>query len=373
MHNQLTLLTLLFVSFIGVNTLIAQNTTTITGKIVEANDGDPIEFATVLVGNPTDQKPIVGTTTLQDGSFVLETNAQEFYIEVSFIGFTTKRFDNPKIVNGKIDLGTVAIAEDSQQLDEVVVQGEISQTVFKLDKRVFNVGADLSSTGASALEVLNNVPSVNVNIEGQISLRGSQGVQMLINGKPSVIANEQGNALGTLTADMIERIEVITNPSAKYDAEGTSGIINIVLKKEEKKGLNGAVTLNTGIPNNHSIGLSLNRRTEKFNLFSQLGFGRRTFPSDEETENRNLIDETYISSVGKNDKNETFFNLILGTDYHINDLNVITLSGNFAYEWEKENADAIFNTLNSSNTLTDAFRRTELTTATNPKYSYELQ
>ena len=373
MHNQLTLLTLLFVSFIGVNTLIAQNTTTITGKIVETNDGGPIEFATVLVANPTDQKPIVGTTTLQDGSFVLETNAQEFYIEVSFIGFTTKRFDNPKIVNGKIDLGTVAIAEDSQQLDEVVVQGEISQTVFKLDKRVFNVGADLSSTGASALEVLNNVPSVNVNIEGQISLRGSQGVQMLINGKPSVIANEQGNALGTLTADMIERIEVITNPSAKYDAEGTSGIINIVLKKEEKKGLNGAVTLNTGIPNNHSIGLSLNRRTEKFNLFSQLGFGRRTFPSDEETENRNLIDETYISSVGKNDKNETFFNLILGTDYHINDLNVITLSGNFAYEWEKENADAIFNTLNSSNTLTDAFRRTELTTATNPKYSYELQ
>ncbi|HDZ06847.1 hypothetical protein LCGC14_0050330 [marine sediment metagenome] len=373
MRNQPHHLFLLFISILTINSVIAQSTTTITGKIVEANDGGPIEFATVLVGNPTDQKPIAGTTTLQDGSFVLETNATEFYIEVSFIGFTTKRFDNHKITNGKINLGTVAIVEDSQQLDEVVVQGEISQTVFKLDKRVFNVGADLSSTGASALEVLNNVPSVNVNIEGQISLRGSQGVQMLINGKPSVIANEQGNALGTLTADMIERIEVITNPSAKYDAEGTSGIINIVLKKEEKKGLNGAVTLNTGVPNNHSIGLSLNRRTEKFNLFSQLGFGRRTFPSDEETENRNLIDETYISSIGKNDKNETFFNLILGTDYHINDLNVITLSGNFAYEWEKENADAIFSTLNSSNTLTDAFRRTELTTATNPKYSYELQ
>ena len=99
-----------------------------------------------------------------------------------------------------------------------------------MDKRVFNVGKDLSSTGASALEVLNNVPSVNVNIEGDISLRGSQGVQILINGKPSVIASEQGNTLGTITADMIEKIEVITNPSAKYDAEGTSGIINIVIK-----------------------------------------------------------------------------------------------------------------------------------------------
>ena len=373
MYKQIKISLLFLIIVLGINTVSAQNTTTITGKIVETNNGGPIEFATVLVGNPIDQKPIVGTTTLQDGSFVLETNAIEFYIEVSFIGFTTKRFDNPKIANGKINLGIVAIAEDSQQLDEVVVEGEISQTVFKLDKRVFNVGADLSSTGASALEVLNNVPSVNVNIEGQISLRGSQGVQMLINGKPSVIANEQGNALGTLTADMIERIEVITNPSAKYDAEGTSGIINIVLKKEEKKGLNGAVTLNTGTPNNHSLGLSLNRRTEKFNLFSQLGFGRRTFPSDEETENRNLVDDTYISSFGQSDKNETFFNLILGTDYHINDLNIITLSGNFAYEWEKENADAIFNTYDATNSLTNAFSRKELTEATNPKYSYELQ
>lgn len=369
LQHSILFIFLLFVT----TTSFAQNTTTITGKIVETNNGGPIEFATVLVGDPTNQKPIVGTTTLQDGSFTLETTASEFYIEVSFIGFTTKRFDSPTIVDGKINLGTVTIAEDSQQLDEVVVEGEVSQTVFKLDKRVFNVGADLSSTGASALEVLNNVPSVNVNIEGAVSLRGSQGVQMLINGKPSVIANEQGNALGTLTADMIERIEVITNPSAKYDAEGTSGIINIVLKKEEKKGLNGAVTLNTGVPNNHSLGLSLNRRTEKFNLFSQLGFGRRTFPSDEETENRNLENGTYISSLGENDKNETFFNLILGTDYHINELNVITLSGNFAYEWEKENADAIFSTFDESNTLTDAFRRQELTEATNPKYSYELQ
>ena len=365
---------LLVISVFGINLVTAQaGITTITGKIVEDNNGGPIEFATVLVGNSADQKPIVGTTTIEDGSFILETSAPKFYIEVSFIGFTTKRFDNPNIIDGKINLGTVTISEDSQQLDEVVVEGEISQTTFKLDKRIFNVGADLSSTGASALEILNNVPSVNVNIEGQISLRGSQGVQMLINGKPSVIANEQGNALGTLTADMIERIEVITNPSAKYDAEGTSGIINIVLKKEEKKGLNGAVTLNTGIPNNHSIGLSLNRRTEKFNLFSQMGFGRRTFPSDNETENRNLVDDTYISSFGQSDKNETFFNLILGTDYHINDLNVITLSGNFAYEWEKEHSDAFFSTFDSGNTQTDAFQRRELTTATNPKYSYELQ
>lgn len=346
---------------------------TITGKVIEKTGGRPVEFATVLVANAETKKPISGTTTLEDGSFTLQTDALDFYIEVSFIGFISRTFENKNVHNGIIDLGTVTLSESSEQLDEVVVAGEISQMEFKLDKRVFNVGKDLSSTGASALEVLNNVPSVNVNIEGQISLRGSQGVQILINGKPSAIANEQGNALGTLTADMIEKIEVITNPSAKYDAEGTSGIINIVLKKDERRGLNGAVTLNTGVPNNHSLGLSLNKRTEKFNLFSQLGFGRRTFPSDNETENRNLVDNTYISSVGESDKNETFLNIILGTDYHINDFNVLTLSGHFAYEWEKEHSDSDFSFFDTGNTLTKAYHRRELTTATNPKYQYELQ
>lgn len=358
--------------FFTIGSFAQSQTTIVKGKII-GDGGQPIEFATVLVGDPTTKKPITGTTTLEDGSFTFDTDATNFYIEVSFMGFTTLTLENKVPVNGIIDLGAVKLLEDAQQLNEVVVEGEISQTVFKLDKRVFNVGKDLSSTGASALEVLNSVPSVNVNIEGQVSLRGSQGVQMLINGKPSVIANQQGNALGTLTADMIERIEVITNPSAKYDAEGTSGIINIVLKKEEKKGMNGSVTLNTGVPNNHSLGLSLNRRTEKFNLFSQLGFGRRTFPSDDETETRNLIDNTYIGSIGESDKNETFFNLILGTDYHINEYNVLTLSGNFAFEWEKENSDAVFSAFDAGNSLTDVFRRRELTTATNPKYSYELQ
>ena len=107
---------------------------------------------------------------------------------------------------------------------------------FKLDKRVFNVGKDLSSTGASALEVLDNVPSVTVSIEGQVRLRGNAGVQILINGKPSVLTSEGGNALGSITAEMIEKVEVITNPSAKYEAEGTAGIINIVIKKMKGRG-----------------------------------------------------------------------------------------------------------------------------------------
>ena len=169
------------------------------------------------------------------------------------------------------DLGTIYLGSDSQALDEVLITADKSTTEFKLDKRVFNVGADLSSTGAGALEVLNNVPSVNVSIEGEVSLRGSTGVQILINGKPSILSDDASNALGTITAEMIDKIEVITNPSAKYEAEGTAGILNIILKKNEKKGVNGSISVNAGIPANHSIGVSLNRRTEKFNLFTQLG------------------------------------------------------------------------------------------------------
>lgn len=345
----------------------------ITGKIVENGNNLPVEFATVLIGDNLTQKPITGTTTNEKGEFSIETKASDFYVEVSFIGYKTQKITDYKLKNNHIDLGTITLFEDAGQLDQVIVQAEKSTTVFKLDKRVFNVGSDLSSTGASALEVLNNVPSVNVNIEGQISLRGSTGVQILINGKPSVLASEEGGALGSITADMIEKIEVITNPSAKYEASGTSGILNIVLKKSEKKGLNGSVTLNTGIPNNHSIGLSLNRRTEKFNLFSQIGYGRRTFPRESESSSLDRTTATTLSIIGESDKNEKFFNLILGTDYHINDLNIITLSGNYSFEDEKENADQNYSFLDNIGTVTDAWNRRELTTATNPKWQYELQ
>lgn len=364
----------LFFLGLSVNPAFAQNgTITIKGTVVEEASGQPISFATVMVADNESKKPIDGTTTLDDGTFTLETNATNFYIEVSFLGFKSKTFGQPPTKGKVIDLGSVALSEDAEQLSEVVVEGEISRTEFKLDKRVFNVGKDLSSTGASALEVLNNVPSVSVNIEGQVSLRGSQGVQMLINGKPSIIASEQGNALGTITADMIERVEVITNPSAKYDAEGTSGIINIVLKKEDRKGLNGSVSVNTGTPAGHSVGVSLNRRTEKFNLFSQLGVGLRELPDEIETRNVDLVNNTKVLSNGTEFRNETYYNFVLGTDYHINDSNVLTLSGNFAMEIEEQPSTTNFASLDTNDIATSQWQRTEVTEARNPKFQYELQ
>ncbi|MDP5170360.1 MAG: TonB-dependent receptor [Bacteroidia bacterium] len=362
----------LFLSSISL--LVAQpGNYTFLGTVVDADSRQPIEYATVRLKDSSSGADIAGVTTDAQGSFSLTSDKAEVVIEVSFIGAETLQITEFDVVNNRVDLGTMLLQSGEYSLDDVQITGERSSTEFQLDKRVFRVGSDLSSMGGSAFDVLNNVPSVNVSIEGTISLRGSAGVQILINGKPSVLTSEEGNALGTITADMIDRIEVITNPSAKYDAEGTSGIINIVLKKEERKGLNGSASLNLGWPHNHSFGLSVNRRSEKFNLFSQIGAGYRSLPEQNRNINQNLASNTTIASTGTEYRNEAFYNFILGTDYYINDLNVITLSGNFAYEVESQPSLTTFGQIDQAGDTLSKWVREEVTSATNPKWQYELQ
>ena len=344
----------------------------ITGKVVESFSENPIAFATIVVLNKTTNVSLVGTTTDMNGKFDLTVDSENIAVEVSFMGFETYRLNEIPFENGVANLGIIKLSE-GQTLDEVQIRAEKSSTEFKLDRRVFNVGKDLSSTGMGALELLNNVPSVNVSIEGQVSLRGSSGVQILIDGKPSILADDPSNSLGTITAEMVERVEVITNPSAKYDAEGTSGIINIVLKKDEKEGVNGSVTLNVGAPHNHSLGFSINKRSEKFNLFAQLGVGYREQPNERENINQDLVNNTTVESIGEEFRNENFYNIILGTDYHIDKNNVITLSGNYTYEIEDQPSNTDFMFYDSSNSLVSQWNRNEETEATNPKWQYELQ
>ena len=349
-----------------------QNTYEIKGVIVDQSSQQPIPFATVVVGDKSSLEPITGVTTTDDGSFTVLSPLRDIYLEISFIGYKTLRREDIRI-NGKgIDIGTIALSEQSEMLNEVEVRGEKSTMEFKLDKRVFNVGKDLSSAGASALEVLDNVPSVTVSIEGQVRLRGNAGVQILINGKPSVLTSEGGNALGSITAEMIEKVEVITNPSAKYEAEGTAGIINIVIKKDERKGINGSFTLNFGQPDNNSVGLSLNRRSEKFNLFTQIGYGVRNYPREGKNKNDNFLTNTQVLTEGTQYRNEEFYNIILGTDYYINPQNVITLSGFYAFEAEDQPSNTNVKKYQNNTQLTSEWNREEVTTAGNPKYQYEF-
>lgn len=343
------------------------------GTIVDLSSQKPIPFATVILLDLNTNQTIAGTSTDEEGKFTLKTNEANFFIKISFIGYESIKLDNLFIDKNRLDIGTIQLIALDQTLDEIEVRAEKSTTEFKLDRRVFNVGQDISSTGMGALEVLNNVPSVTVSIEGVVSLRGNSGVQILIDGKPSILTDDPRNTLSSITADMIDKIEVITNPSAKYDAEGTAGILNLVLKKEERKGLNGSISLNTGIPDNHSIGVSLNRRTEKFNLFAQLGAGYRSLPSEFKNSNQDLVNNTIVNSEGKQYRNENFYNIILGTDYYINPLNIITLSGKFAYEIEDQPSNTLFSSFDQNNMLDSQWERIETTAATNPKWQFELQ
>ena len=345
----------------------------IKGQIVDQSTGEPIEFATITLIQSIDSSLIDGTTSDFDGNFELLASIQDFFLDVSYIGYQNKVVAEFQINKGVVFLGEIAMELDSKLMEEVIVRAEKSSTEFRLDKRVFNVGKDLSSNGASALEVLNNVPSVNVDIEGAVTLRGSGGVQILIDGKPSILTDDQGNALGTITAEMIDKVEVITNPSAKYEAEGTSGIINIVLKKNEKEGLNGSFSINTGVPHNHSVGVSVNKRNKRFNVFSQGGVGYKELPSRIENILRDNINRTVLTTDGDEYRNELFYNFILGADYYINKLNVITLSGSFAYEVEDQPSTTNFSRMSFDGSNVAQWTRSEVTEATNPKFQYELK
>lgn len=354
-------------------TSFSQEKVKITGRIVDESSGQSLPYVTIAVKSVENESILSGTTTNDNGFFSISVDPTPIYLEVSFIGFETKVIKDISIEKEILDLGKISLGVSSEQLSEVEISAEKSVMEFKLDKRVFNVGKDLASTGMGAMDLLDNVPSVNVDIEGVITLRGNSGVQILIDGKPSVLTGEGNNALGTLTADMIESIELITNPSAKYEAEGSSGIINIILKKEEKKGFNGSASVNAGIPDNQSVGISLNKRTENFNFFTQIGGGYRSLPRYSENYNFNLVDSTKVLSEGTEYRNERFFNFTLGTDYHINKNNVITLSGNYAFEDEDQPSETEFKILGSENQVISNYRREENTTAGNPKYQYDLQ
>lgn len=341
------------------------------GRIIDSIKQTPIEFASVLFRDKKTNTLLGGVKSDVSGSFNYSSSKENVHVEVRMTGYENKIIEKFSVVEEDADLGFIKLNALTQLVEQVEVRAEKSTVEFKLDKRVFNVGQDLSSSGASALEVLNHVPSVTVSIEGVISLRGSSGVQILIDGKPSVLADEGSNALGSLTADMIEKIEVITNPSANYESEGTSGIINIILKKEEKKGANGSVSLNFGWPHNHSLGFSMNYRTQKFNLFTQLGVGYRSLPNYNLAENNNRSDSIKILSEGINYRNEQFNNIVLGSDYYINQYNTMTLSGNFAYEIEQQPSETKFESY-YGDALMDKWTRTEETSALNPKFQYDF-
>ena len=323
----------------------------IKGKVIDVETDGPLEYATVSLFSSQDSTLVTGVITDMKGEFSLKTKPGKYYVVIQFMGY------EPKTINinlkDKVNLGNIIMRPDSALLEEVEVVAEKSTMTMTLDKRVFNVGKDVSSTAGNAIEVLDNIPSVNVDVEGNVSLRGDSGVQILVDGKVSGLAGvSTQDALRSLQADMIEKIEVVTNPSVRYDAEGTAGIINIVLKKDKRKGFNASVDLRGGFPVQWGekfikedfpfqtgIGTSFNYRFKKFNVFANYNFNYRDDISDGYTMTEYFEDCMYDPTLKNHDdatqiteqltyrnRNRKGHNIRGGFDYYFTDNDILTFS-----------------------------------------------
>jgi outer membrane receptor protein involved in Fe transport len=326
MHNTIRILQ--YASLLCIATISwgwAQGTWMITGQIVDNNNA-AIPYANAALYAAADSALIAGGVSNDDGNFSISANEGNYYLKITFLSFDEKIISNIALIHN-LTLGKIQLQSRSQLLNAVTIQSEKSQLELYLDKRVFQVGKDLSNISGSAAEILDNVPSVTVDVEGNISLRGSQNVRILIDGRPSGLTGiSTADALRQLQGNLIESIEIITNPSARYDAEGEVGIINIILKKEKQKGVNGSFSVNGGYPHNYGASFNLNFRRSQLNFFSSYGINYRSNPGSGFSYQSFIQPDTTFFYHQKNQRtrSDLAHNLRAGLDYYFNDKNMLT-------------------------------------------------
>ncbi|KIC02690.1 TonB-dependent receptor [Flavobacterium sp. JRM] len=291
----------------------------VTGKVVEKTTNQPLEYATITLVNTKNPKALAGGITNNKGEFSVDAVPGVYDIKIEFISFKVIEIKQKNIAEN-INLGQFALSEDANQLNEVVVRAEKSTVEIKLDKKVYNVGQDMIVKGGTVSDVLDNVPSVSVDTEGNVSLRGSDNIRILIDGRPSNAINV-AEALRQIPADAIDKVEVITNPSARYDAEGGSGLINIILKKGKNQGFNGTFIASTGIPETYGVSANANYKTKKINYFTTAGYSYRTTEGGGSTNSEYLNPDgsikSYLDELRDTKRLRKGFNARVGAEWEI--------------------------------------------------------
>lgn len=294
----------------------------VTGKVIDKLSSQPLEYATIVFENSRRPEIVSGGITDAKGEFDIEINAGTYNVRIEFISFKTVEYKQ-RSLQSDTNLGTIVLSDETTALEGVELRAERSTVEIKLDKRVYNVGQDMMVKGGTVSDVLDNVPSVSVDVEGNVSLRGNENVRILIDGRPSNAINVT-DALRLLPADAIDKVEVITNPSARYDAEGGGGIINIILKKGKNQGVNGTVTATIGEPENTSLTGSFNLKSEKFNIFTTQGYSKRNSPGNSMTDSELLNPATgatigYLDERRLNSRIREGYNGSFGAEWYLTD------------------------------------------------------
>jgi outer membrane cobalamin receptor len=294
----------------------------IRGSIVDSTLLVPLEYANVILFEQSSQSQIDGTISRKDGQFLLTGIRPGIYsLEAKFMGYHASRVEDIEITFQEvdIDIGTIALRPAVLEMEAVEVSAERPDLIFKIDKKVINVGKQITAASGTAVDVLENVPSVTVDIEGNVSLRGSTSFTVLIDSRPTVL--EPSEVLQQIPASTIDNIEIITNPSAKYDPDGVSGIINIITKKQKLRGASGTVNLNAGLDEKYGGDFLLYYRRSKLNVYVGADYNKRMSPGTSKSENRTETDtvSSYLRSSGSSTWGRTFYGAKAGFDLNITD------------------------------------------------------
>lgn len=358
-------LVIIAVILFGSTLSFAQTHGQVTGKIIDLKTRAPVDFASVaLISSDSNQAAKAAQSDIQGNFRISEVPVGNYTLRISFVGYQPYVKDSVIVSpeNLQLNLGQIDLTQSKANvLKEVIVAGQRSSMQLGVDRKVFSVEQSLVSEGGSATDLLANVPTVSVDIDGNVNLRGSGSVRILIDGKPSAIGGgDIATVLQSLPASSIETIELITNPSAKYDPEGQTGIINIVLKKNKKIGVNGAVALSAGTQENYNANTSLSYRDGNVNLYGNYSFryGTRIGGGFNNTSFVNS-GETFNRSAGR--RNNVGNNAKIGADYYINNKTTIGASANINFRDSEDEEDISYIYRNYVNNLENgtSLRRSE--------------
>lgn len=302
----------------------------ISGIVLDSETNQPLEYATLVLQSLRNPDRITGGITDETGKFDVETFPGRYNVRVEYLSYKT--FELKELLfRASTDLGTIKLTIDAEQLEGVDVIAEKTTVEIRLDKKIYNVGKDLTVSGGTVSDVLDNVPSVSVDVEGNVQLRGNDDVRILIDGKPSAITGlNSTEALQQLPAESIEKVEVITSPSARYDAEGSGGIINIILRRSKLSGMNGALNLNLGDPTRYGLNGNLNYRTGDVNIFTNAGYNYRKSPgntfNDTDFFDQNGNFTNSLTEQTNSERLRKSLNANVGLEWYVNETSSITQS-----------------------------------------------
>lgn len=327
----------------------------VSGSISDENDA-PLEYANVIIYSQKDSSLVTGGITNVNGEFAIEeVPFGRFYLEANFIGYNKKIVPDLKVIPGNtnIEVGNISLGIAQTELQEIEIVGEKNPIEYHIDKKVVNVSSDLTAAGGSVARALENVPSVRVDLEGNVSLRGSSNFRVFVDGRPSVL--QGSDALQQIPASAVENVEIITNPSAKYDPDGVGGIINIVMKKNIKTGLNGVINTMVGVRDKYSADGLFNYRAGKFNFFLGANWNDQSFLMNRISDRTTFRNDSafVIESNGDGIMRRRGYDVNGGFDFNMTEKSTLSFSGSYGYFGWGRDSDTYQKTFSNPSTETD--------------------